>query len=613
MNLARLSKEKVAENIKLCRGELEQAIASRNFSTRFRQVASLKSCQVFGYFARVYGPPDSPMRDMAHYFAVAREMGLVDKLSSRYFESVLSSFKNNVITGELLLPLPEICLGDFSDEIAHLLVKALKKHEVPAQRVILVYPHSSPFLRPIGHSASKNLMKELRHLGFGLAAQGIGCTLDESVFLADWQPSVLLLDEQHFEDMDFQAASIERLRTLIEIETRRGRQVLAQGITTSSQLHKIRGLGIELASGDFIGKFTSKPCDKLSAAACQAISKSCGSISKPQEFIPLLERLLIKRSPVSTETPAEEVFKLFEAEASLRAIAVVKNGLPVGLISRYDMIDNMARPFRHELFGRRPCDRFMDPDPLVMDVGINLAELTDMVIRADPRHLVSGFIITRCGSYLGMGSVQDLMREVSAMQMEAAKYANPLTQLPGNVPINRKIDKLLGERAEFFVAYCDLDHFKPLNDVYGYAKGDEIILLTARLLSEAVEPETDFIGHIGGDDFVLIFRSKDWKARCEKALKRYEKEIQAFFPPGDIEQGGYTATNRKGEMEFFGLTSLSIGAVKIEPGAYASYLDVATVAAEVKKKAKAIAGNSFYVNQRRILPHSYTEAGTSDS
>jgi GGDEF domain-containing protein len=175
--------------------------------------------------------------------------------------------------------------------------------------------------------------------------------------------------------------------------------------------------------------------------------------------------------------------------------------------------------------------------------------------------------------------------------------------LPGNVPLNQKIDNLLGEQVPFVVAYCDLDHFKPFNDVYGYARGDEIILLTARVLNDAIVPECDFLGHIGGDDFVMIFRSLDWRQRCEQALKDFGEEIQAFFSPSDIAQGGYLATNRKGEMEFCGLTSLSIGAVEIEPGVYANHLSVAGVAAEVKKKAKAIAGNSLYVNKRKGKPH----------
>ncbi|MFZ4539840.1 diguanylate cyclase, partial [Propionivibrio sp.] len=262
------------------------------------------------------------------------------------------------------------------------------------------------------------------------------------------------------------------------------------------------------------------------------------------------------------------------------------------------MLGNMSRSYRHELYGRKPCTRFMDATPLVVDIGVTLSELTEVVVGADPRHLISGFVITDQNRYVGMGSVQDLVRVVTEMQMEAAKYSNPLTQLPGNVPINQHIDNLLEAGEACCIAYCDLDHFKPFNDVYGYAMGDEVIRLTARILTGACDAEPDFIGHVGGDDFVLIMRSEDWEARCKRALATFDTEILKFFSTDDIDRGGYITENRKGEMEFHRLTALSIGAIDVKPGMFRNHLQVSIAAAEVKKKAKSIPGNSLFINQR---------------
>ena len=104
---------------------------------------------------------------------------------------------------------------------------------------------------------------------------------------------------------------------------------------------------------------------------------------------------------------------------------MVKSDIPIGLIVRYEMVDNMARPYRHELYGRKPCARFMDEDPLTVDVRLPLSELAEILVAAHPRHLISGFIITDHEDYVGMGSVQDLVREITVMQMDAAKYSNP--------------------------------------------------------------------------------------------------------------------------------------------------------------------------------------------
>ena len=375
---AKPNKDKPAKIFESCRSELERATAAGNLSTRFRPVVSLASCRVFSHFARVFGPPDSSMRDMAHYFLLAQELDQVEKLGKAYFDAVLARFKNGDVPGGLLLPLPAACLEDLGDGTASLLGKALKRHGVPASQVTVVYPGA--FSAP---PADRSLMKELRRLDVGLAVEAIGCALDESAFPADWLPGLLLLDECHFADLDGKNESLERLRESIRAETARGREVLAQGVNTLGQFHLIRELGIGAATGDFFGKFSSRPYDLLSAAAFQAIDQLCGTtVEMVRESGGLLERLLIKRPPVGPEARSEDVFRIFEYEPELRAIAVVKDDLPVGLISRYEMIDKMARPFRHELFGRRPCERFMDDDPLVMDVGIGLMELTDTAIRA---------------------------------------------------------------------------------------------------------------------------------------------------------------------------------------------------------------------------------------
>ena len=101
--------------------------------------------------------------------------------------------------------------------------------------------------------------------------------------------------------------------------------------------------------------------------------------------------------------------------------------------------------------------------------------------------------------------------------MHCARYANPLTLLPGNVPIQEHIERLLQSQRPFAVAYCDLDHFKPYNDVYGYKRGDQVIQRLGRILVECAAPEVDFVGHIGGDDFIVVFENADWPERCARA------------------------------------------------------------------------------------------------
>jgi len=178
-----------------------------------------------------------------------------------------------------------------------------------------------------------------------------------------------------------------------------------------------------------------------------------------------------------------------------------------------------------------------------------------------------------------------------------------LTQLPGNVPIDRRIQRFLADGQPFVVCHADLDHFKPFNDVFGYRCGDDVIQLLGRILSAHTDAGRDFLGHIGGDDFILLFRSPDWRARCEAMLDDFSLGMTRLLEEtGQTVADGYEAEDRLGHRRHYGLPTLSLGAVPVEPGAYQSRHQIAQAASEAKAQAKKHAGPCLYVERRRPQP-----------
>lgn len=583
----------------VCRLELEQILDGRLLTARFRPVASLGGCAIVGHIGTVSGPQGALLYSAPRLFAVAADSGQLPRLIRQFLSVVMGQHVREGGEGRLFLLLPEAAVAWMGAGLADLIRDAAEEAGLPVSRGVMVVPWLGGLAGLGDLQRAAAVAHACRTLGFAVASSGLECARSDAGAVDDEAPDYVLLDEGQLDSSDADLLAGSALAERVRHFRDRGCKLLAQGVGGWRELRAAERLGVDLVAGDFIGRVNRQASLVLSAAAYKSMRKAGGPAGEEDgNSIHLLQRLKIDVAPVMPETPAEMVFATFDANPRLRAVAVVRDGVPAGLISRYEMIDNMARPYRHELYGRKPCTRFMDREPIVVDVRLSLTELTDIFVHADPRHLVSGFIVTEGGRYAGMGSVQDLMREITAMQIEAARYANPLTQLPGNVPINQHIDTLLAAGTGFTVCYCDLDHFKPFNDVYGYARGDQMIALTARILTECVEPDIDFIGHVGGDDFILVMVSQDWVGRCERALKLFEEEILGFFSHDDIERGGYVTENRKGRPEFYRLTSLSIGAVEVAPGRFANHLQVSTVASEVKKRAKAIVGNSLYVNRR---------------
>jgi diguanylate cyclase (GGDEF)-like protein len=271
----------------------------------------------------------------------------------------------------------------------------------------------------------------------------------------------------------------------------------------------------------------------------------------------------------------------------------------VGIIFRDLFLSKLfASRYGLELYGKKPIKLFIDKIPLSVDQDISIQAVSKKLTSAMRDD--AAFIITCNGKYAGIGTVIDLLEEMTHQQIESAKYANPLTLLPGSVPLNEKINQLLAKKIPFSVAYFDLDNFKPFNDVYGYDAGDNIIKAVANTLKEFVPLEKGQIGHIGGDDFIAIFTSEDWLPCCKAILKSFKSIVPRYYKDVDIKAGGIHTENRAGHKCFYPLISLSIGIVDEAATALCqSHVRIADLAAGAKKQAKKMEGNSLFINKRK--------------
>lgn len=179
--------------------------------------------------------------------------------------------------------------------------------------------------------------------------------------------------------------------------------------------------------------------------------------------------------------------------------------------------------------------------------------------------------------------------------------ANPLTKLPGNVSILREIENRILSGKPYAVLHIDLNKFKAFNDKYGFERGDEAIKLTARVTMETVREmggEDDFIGHIGGDDFVVIVSPDKMEKVCQKIIEEFDRNISSLYDGEDREKGYIISTNRQGEEERFNLMSIAIGVVTNAHREFSHSSEIASIGTEVKNYAKGF-DKSYYVIDKR--------------
>jgi diguanylate cyclase (GGDEF)-like protein len=184
------------------------------------------------------------------------------------------------------------------------------------------------------------------------------------------------------------------------------------------------------------------------------------------------------------------------------------------------------------------------------------------------------------------------------------RSASPLTGLPGNHSINAEIRRRLGEQKPFALLQIDVDHFKSFNDYYGYGRGDEAIQLLARILSESVYRmvgSEGFVGHIGGDDFVVLCQCDAAEALGEQILTWFNTAALELYDPEDRERGHVQVLNRRHVVEHFPLMSLTIALVSTDRVPVTHLAQLIDIAQELKAHGKGIPGSVMVGERRRRL------------
>jgi len=202
----------------------------------------------------------------------------------------------------------------------------------------------------------------------------------------------------------------------------------------------------------------------------------------------------------------------------------------------------------------------------------------------------------------------DLARDFTRMATKLKQLeqmcldASPLTRLPGNIAIEKVLDRKLQEDEPFAVCYGDLDNFKAYNDRYGYIKGSEVIKMTGEIIYDAVKchsNEDAFVGHVGGDDFIMVVPTKDVGAVCTAVIDTFTERIREHYSDEDLARGAIEGNDRYGVRRIFPIMTISIAVLTCQKGEYDSAVKIAKAAVQIKEYVKESPGSNYLINRRR--------------
>ncbi|MFM0404165.1 EAL domain-containing protein [Paraburkholderia aspalathi] len=574
---------------------IEELIARRELSAVFQPIINFDDGAILGYEGLIRGPAGTPLETPFALFSQALAEGCALELEQAAARTCINAFAKLDFDGKLFLNFSAGAILQLADAQEDTL--ALLRHRgVDPQRIVIELTEQSTILDV---ASFLPVISTLRAAGAQFALDDYGTANASMNLWVRLQPDVVKIDRFFIHGIASDSLKFEAVRAMQHFANASGARLVAEGIEDEADLIVVRDMGIGCGQGFFFGRPHAQPASSVTDDARDALraghiavfpeTTRTASSASPSGGM-ASAKMMVHAPALPRHATNNDVLELFNRLPDLHAVAVVENDEPVALINRRSFMDRYALPYHRELFGKRPCLQFANASPVIIEQSMTVEQMAKLLASDDQRYLADGFVITdNHGKYAGLGTGEKLVRAVTEVRIEAARYANPLTFLPGNIPISSHIARLLGHDAGFYACYVDLNHFKPFNDQYGYWQGDEVLKFAAAVLADVCDPTRDFLGHVGGDDFLILFQSEDWRERVLRAIHLFNEGAQRFYAPTDRLAGGIHGEDRRGNPTFFGFVTMAIGCVRVEsdggPSFYSSE-EIASVAALAKRRAK---------------------------
>ena len=577
---------------------LDRVIAGgcAELSVHFQPIVDSQAACIVGFEALTRGPADSPLHSPLVLFEVAARSGRLVELERLLVRRVIARHLELGLSGKLFINVSTDTVLSVADRHADL-AQEFADSGLPTSAIVIEITETRPASDP---ARLYEAVRVLRSVGLVIAIDDLGAGFSSLRRWVDLRPDYVKIDRHFVDGVAFDPVKQQFVRSILEMARTSGSVVVAEGIEIEEDMRVLHGIGVTVCQGYLLARPNPHPRNSLHPDVERRLAGLSPSGTPQSRADFSAARLALPGPSVTAAATCLEVLEMFRRDERLRSMPVLdEDQRPIGVLRSMQVAKRATQRYFIELFGNASCVQLMDPHALVFDEATSLHGMSQAVTGIDDHLLIDGFIVTSNGRYVGSGRVTDLLKAVSDQEVAAARHANPLTDLPGNVPIDRHLESLLRQRADFVVAYWDLSDFKAYNDVYGYRKGDDMIRLAARLIVDAAAGPADFAGHIGGDDFVTVMQGGDWEACIASACLRFDAEVARLVRDEHRLAGGYETLGRQGERVFHALPRLAVGVLRVAPGQFDDVHQLSAALAEPKRQAKRGLGGSGYFVERR--------------
>jgi EAL domain-containing protein (putative c-di-GMP-specific phosphodiesterase class I)/GGDEF domain-containing protein len=583
---------------------IRKIITGNVLTTAFQPIFNMENGSVLGYEALTRLREENPFGEIQELFLRALKTGCIGALDSACLSTALKIAHAFSLGEKSELLFMNVCPETLMNNTLFLETcdSLVQTFGISRERIVLEVTEESMISNFVFFRQSLDMY---RHQGYKIAIDDFGAGYGGLKMLSTIEPDFVKIDRHFISSIDRATIKFNLVDAIATACHRIGIAVVAEGIEREEELSVLQNTGIQYMQGFFLGC----PSPEMNADTSRTSLFSLNTKDSPsrngEPFC--MGDLCSRKEPIAPEDQVITALRRFTDNRELRSLPVVDGSSVVGMLHR-------SRFLEENIIGKHGYGYSMNTYKTVADVmekNFFLCEantsIDDVSRRIQARKAALQYddiCVTRTGRYHGTVPISLLLNSIMERNIILAKGSNPLTGLPGNDFIQREISLRLNQSMHFDVAYIDIDNFKPFNDHYGFERGDYILKSLAAMitgvLSRLASSSFNFAGHIGGDDFIVVTRPQDSLQVAQEIITEFESHLPDFHGPEDFDTGRYSAKNRRGVEEEFSLLSLSIGMVSTEVYRIESYPQLASLATEVKKKAKMENGFSIVRDRRKL-------------
>lgn len=563
--------------------EFRNLLSKRQVEAYFQPIISMETGEPLGWEALSRGPKGSRFERPDSLFAYAEESGELYQLERICRERAIEKSEALPHKIKLFLNINPRTIDDpnFTKGETR---RLLDRYGLTPSQIVfeITERHSIQ-----DYTAFRKTLEHYRQQGYLIAVDDAGAGYSSLQSIVELCPDFIKMDMSLVRGVHNDPVKQALLEAFVTLARKIKCKIIAEGIEYEEELKTLHDLGIDYAQGYLLGRPLPLMTTSIPTGVQTFIErKRLEKVSMTSATTLQIGTIATSTFVIPPETTVKEVHELFENRRQISSVVVAEQLVPLGLLTRDQLYTTLGSQYGVPLYYRKSVRDLMDRHPLMVDQQLLIDEVSALATGRNNLKRYDDVIVTQGGEFRGVVSVQTLLDVMSKIKIEIAKYANPLTGLPGNTRIEEELRLWVRGNEPFCVLYIDLDKFKQFNDTCGFEHGDQMIMFISQLLHRQLNKygaKQDFLGHIGGDDFVVITTPERCDVLGHEILRLFNRAVRMR-----LRQLGQQGVE----------LSVSLAAIEIPSNSEMDPLEIAAHAAEMKGVAKREIGCTYV--KRRI-------------